>query len=733
MTLPRDRPIEFQSGGGAALRPHASATSDAVSDGPLSFERLLPQTGVIVFGVMGALVATYLVWLIVNGPKPPQAGWMNGWALDAFYLLAAIVCVIGGLRRRPGSLIPVVFGLALICTMLGNTILTVYALHGMPPPPPTAADIFGLGFIVLCFVGIGLMARKERERLNPRDLLDGGIAALGTGAVCAAFVLAQLPHRQGQSVLGSAVILAYPIGFVILVVIVVGAATVASERRSRVAWVALAAAFALVAVPSAVSASTTAPSPTAFSILNLVAWPTAMLVLAGSMWADPGVNDPAPVSRGTVVWIPAVACAAAIAVLIAATVRKVDHTATVLAAAAVLLVMLRGYNELRHEMAARARTEEGLRESDAQYRQVAEEQAALRRVATLVAAGVPPTMVFGAVAEEVGRLLAVEGAFVVRYEQDGMVTVVAASGATNNSIPVGLRRPVVQTSLSWLLRENGSAARIDYADDPVAVEYGITSSVAAPITVEGRLWGYIAASTTRDRLPPETEARLAGFTDLVATAIANAESRAQLMESRARIVAAADEARRRIERDLHDGAQQSLMSAALKLKLAEQASGDGAEKAKRLIHEAAESTEQAIEEMGELARGIHPAVLARSGLTPALKTLARRSPIPVVLDVRAPTRLPEPAEVTAYFVISEALTNAAKHSAASEVRVLVAATDDKVRLSVDDDGVGGARLDSGSGLVGLSDRVEAAGGTLVVQSPLGEGTHLAVELPLVTS
>ena len=258
-------------------------------------------------------------------------------------LLAAVVCVAGGLRRRPGSYIPLVFGLALIFTMIGNTILTVYALHGIPPPPPTAADVFGLGFIVLCFVGIGLMARKDRERLNPRDLLDGGIAALGAGAVCAAFVLAHLPHRQGQSTLGSAVELAYPIGFVILVLIVVGAATVASERRSRGAWVALAAAFALVAVPSAVSATTAPSSPAAFSILNLVAWPTAILILAASMWVDPGVADPMPVSKGTVVWIPAVACGAAIAVLLVATVRRVDHAATVLAAAALLLVMLRGY------------------------------------------------------------------------------------------------------------------------------------------------------------------------------------------------------------------------------------------------------------------------------------------------------------------------------------------------------------------------------------------------------
>ena len=208
----------------------------------------------MVFGVMGGLVAAYVLWLVVRGPPLPQSGWVNGWGEDVFFLTAGVVCVIGGLRWRPGSFVPLVFGLALIFTAIGNTILTVDALHGIPPPPPTPADFFGLGFIVLCFVGIGLMAREDRERLSPRELLDGGIAALGAAAVCAAFVLVHLPHRPGQSTFGTATQLAYPIGYVVLVLIVVGAATVAS-KRSRAPWVTLMAAFALLAVGSALAAA----------------------------------------------------------------------------------------------------------------------------------------------------------------------------------------------------------------------------------------------------------------------------------------------------------------------------------------------------------------------------------------------------------------------------------------------------------------------------------------------
>ena len=302
-------------------------------------ERLRARIGVIVFGIMGGLMAAYLVWLVVRAPQSLQLGVINGWVGTAFRLAAGVVCLIGGLRRRPGSYVPLVFGLALIFTAIGNTILTVYSLHGPPPPPPTAADFFGLGFVVLCFAGIGLMAHEDRERLSPRELLDGGIAALGAAAVCAAFVFAHLPHRQGQSTFGSALQLAYPIGFVVLVLIVVGAATVAS-KRSPVAWVALTAAFALLALGSALGAAVGMTVPT--RILTTIQWPAATLLIAASVWADPGAPDPLAARKGIVVWIPALAGGAAIAVLVAATFMRVDHAATALAAAALVLVMLRG-------------------------------------------------------------------------------------------------------------------------------------------------------------------------------------------------------------------------------------------------------------------------------------------------------------------------------------------------------------------------------------------------------
>ena len=687
----------------------------------------------IVFGVIGGSIAAYLVWLVARAPQSLQLGVINGWVGTAFRLAAGLVCLIGGLRRRPGSYVPLVFGLALIFTAIGNTILTVYSLHGPPPPPPTAADFFGLGFTVLCFAGIGLMAHEDRERLSPRELLDGGIAALGAGAICAAFVLAHIPRQVGESKLGSAFQLAYPIGFVVLVLIVVGAATVAS-KRTPVAWVALTAAFALLALGSALSAALGFTVPT--RILITIQWPAATLLIAASVWADPGAPDPLAARKGIVVWIPALAGGAAVAVLVAATFMRVDHTATALAAAALVLVMLRGISELRQEIAARERTEVSLRASEAGYHRVADEQAALRRVATLVARGARPSEVFAAATDEVGRVLGADVTWLRRY-LPGPAAASIAAFAAGERLPPEEPRPLGGHNIATLVHQTEQPVRVQGSDwllrDGRGQLLPITSGVGVPVVVEGRLWGAMAvASSTDTPLPPGTEARLAAFTELIAMAIANAEAHDELSASRARVVASADEMRRKIERDLHDGAQQQFVSLALQLRSIQASMPPDQAKLADDLGRVAAGLRDALADLRELSRGIHPAVLTEAGLGPALRALARHSRTPVGLDVRIEERLPERVEVTVYYIVSEALANTAKHASATVVHVDVdvGTIPSAVRLAVRDDGVGGADPARGSGLLGLYDRVEAAGGTITIHSPNGEGTEVLVELPL---
>jgi signal transduction histidine kinase len=292
-------------------------------------------------------------------------------------------------------------------------------------------------------------------------------------------------------------------------------------------------------------------------------------------------------------------------------------------------------------------------------------------------------------------------------------------------------------NLGTLVLDTGRPARIDhYADasGPVgaaAREAGLRSAVATPIIVEGRLWGLIAAGSILEHpMPADTEARLASFTELVATAIANADSRAKLMASRARIVAAADETRRRIERDLHDGTQQRLVSLGLAARTAEAdvAAGRGDPEAE--LSRIAAGLADAAAELQEVSRGIHPAILSERGLGPALRTLARRSAVPVDLDLAAEGRYPEPVEVAAYYVASEALANAMKHAQASRLEMSLATRQGSLLLSVRDDGIGGADPASGSGLAGLTDRVEALGGSIHLESAAQAGTHITVDLPL---
>jgi len=373
-----------------------------------------------------------------------------------------------------------------------------------------------------------------------------------------------------------------------------------------------------------------------------------------------------------------------------------------------------------------------------ELRRLADEQAALRRVATLVARGVPPDQLVSAVTREVGLISGADIARMERYEADGTVTVVAAWTRDDEQLALGIRFTLEGASIAARVLQTRGPVRVDSFDEasgPIAQEareLGIRSSVGCPIVVAGQLWGVIAASSKSDApFPAETEVQMAEFTELVATAIANAENQGELRASRARIVAASDLTRRRIERDLHDGVQQRLVSLTLGLRAAASGIPAGLDDIQGELAQVASGLGGVQDDLREISRGIHPAILAEGGLGPALKTLARRSAIPVDLDVRVDGRVPEAFEVAAYYAVSEILANAAKHSQASVVRVDVATHEGTLYLSVRDDGIGGADPTGGSGLIGLRDRVEALGGALSVRSRRGEGTSLDIELPLV--
>jgi signal transduction histidine kinase len=330
----------------------------------------------------------------------------------------------------------------------------------------------------------------------------------------------------------------------------------------------------------------------------------------------------------------------------------------------------------------------------------------------------------------------VENCMLVRYLGDDSCELVAAHDKVQlERFPVGAVFPLGGDNLAAMVFRTGATARMDSHEDaagPIAEavrDVGIRSAVGAPIEVDGRLWGAaVIASAGPEPQPRHTEARLADFAELVATAIANAQARDELMASRARIVTAGDEARRRIERDLHDGAQQRLVTLRLRMRSLEESLPTES----HLRHEIADLAEElaaASEELRQLSRGIHPAALPSAGLGPALRVLCRRAAMPVELRVNVERRLPESVEVAVYYVVAEALTNAAKHAHASTVTVTVDADDVRVRLSVSDDGIGGADP-RGSGLIGLKDRVEALGGHLdVAGREVGRGTTLTAEIP----
>jgi signal transduction histidine kinase len=354
----------------------------------------------------------------------------------------------------------------------------------------------------------------------------------------------------------------------------------------------------------------------------------------------------------------------------------------------------------------------------------------------MVARGVAPSELFGAVTEGAGRLLGADLAAMVRHETDDTLTVLATWAAVGEHPQVESRVPIEAGDLATRVWGAGRPARMDGHDGlpsrqvVTREQLGIHSSVASPIIVEGQAWGgLVVHSKQTEPLPEDTESRLENFTDLVATAVANAESHAALAASRARIVAAADESRRRIERDLHDGAQQRLVHAVIVLKLALGALSNGGPNAGELVAEALRHAEQANSELRELAHGILPAALTRGGLRAGVDALVSRASLPVSVDVSV-ERLPPAVEATAYFIISEALTNTAKHARAGRAWVAARVERGGLRVAIGDDGVGGARCGESTGLGGLQDRVAALDGRLVLESPPGEGTRVYALLPV---
>jgi signal transduction histidine kinase len=401
---------------------------------------------------------------------------------------------------------------------------------------------------------------------------------------------------------------------------------------------------------------------------------------------------------------------------------------------------LEKFAELLGTAIANADSRAELAASEARARELAEEQASLRRVATLVAEGAKSEAVFSAVAHEVAHLFGVQHVTVCRYEPDTILVLSSFEApepaAAPPPFPAGSRLPLDVPSLPASVHRTGEPARIDdftashglYA---VARQAGFTAAVGVPIIVNGTVWGSInTASTKAGPFPADTEERLARFTHLIATAVSNAAMRTELAASRARVIAAADESRRRIERDLHDGAQQQLVTLAVALQRAQARIPSALDEVRADVGRVADGLTGAVNELRDLSRGIHPAILTEGGLSPALKALARRSEVRVKLDVGFAHRLPDQVEVAAFYTVSEALTNASKHANATRVWVSLSIEDDVLLLSIRDDGVGGADPRRGSGLTGLRDRIEALGGRIQIESQTGSGTVIEVEIPI---
>jgi signal transduction histidine kinase len=401
----------------------------------------------------------------------------------------------------------------------------------------------------------------------------------------------------------------------------------------------------------------------------------------------------------------------------------------------VVAVLVAGLSHVARSRATEAgeRHREAERAAD-QAHALVEEQAALHRVATLTAREAAPHEVFTAVCREVGNVLAARYTALGRFEPDATVTVVGSWSETRrNDLPrVGSRWPMTTETLVELVSRSGQPERTDgsgYGGHLAPFPHGpdVPSAVGCPIVVDGRVWGVMLCGFATSQ-PDRTEARMRQFTRLSATAIANAEHRGELADARARVVAAVDDTRRRIERDLHDGVQQSLFALALRVSAAQHAR-TGTQQLTEHLSEIDRLLSGLVRDLRQISRGLRPVLLSEDGLGPVLRTLAHRCTVPVDLDVRLDRRLPDRVEATVYYIVSEALTNATKHAHATELRIELNTVGASLRLSIRDNGIGGADPGRGSGLVGLRERAEALGGHLDVDSPLGHGTSMLVTLP----
>ncbi|HEV8152851.1 MAG TPA: GAF domain-containing sensor histidine kinase, partial [Solirubrobacteraceae bacterium] len=375
------------------------------------------------------------------------------------------------------------------------------------------------------------------------------------------------------------------------------------------------------------------------------------------------------------------------------------------------------------------------RAAEREVRQLADEQAALRRVATLVARGADQPTVFSAVTEEVAKLSGARTANMIRYQGEDTAVVIGAwsAGAAPN-IPLGAVVPLEGDTVGPRIVRTGRPARVDSFEpgrgalDAALSELGFTAAIGAPVVLDGRLWGAVIVRSTTDPFPAGAEDRLLGFAELAAQALANAEAREQLSASRARLVTAQMAERRRLERNLHDGAQQRLVALSMLLRLANEQMERAPANARGQLELAQEELRRAVSELRELARALHPAILSDRGLQAAIESLCGVAPVPVDVTVELAREPGEAVQAAAYFVVAEALTNVAKYAQATSASVSVRDRDGGMRVEVVDDGVGGAERAPGSGLSGLADRVEALGGRLVVESPPGEGTRVRADL-----